>query len=319
MIRSTTPGLGRQLGELLAAAAGDAAPARPSGSPAAAAASTATAGQHGVRVGRRLEEPRSTIALPDFRHSAAASIVTFGRASYTTAITPSGTRTLRTSRPLGSREAVDHLADGIGAARRSSRTPAAIAGDPRRRRAPGGRSARRTARPRARPRGRARWPRGSRRRALDQRAGDRLQRGVLDARAERRQRRATPAWRPRTDLGYGCGGRGHRAVQVTRARNSPGGPPPRWPAAAARARRPTSARAPCAARRPSSCRSPCRPPAPSWATSTASPASNVPTTSTTPTGSRLVPPSRSARAAPASTSTRPRAGLAYLSHSLKLE
>ena len=27
------------------------------------------------------EDPRSTIALPDFRHSAAASIVTFGRAS----------------------------------------------------------------------------------------------------------------------------------------------------------------------------------------------------------------------------------------------
>ena len=27
------------------------------------------------------EEPRSTIALPDFRHSAVASIVTFGRAS----------------------------------------------------------------------------------------------------------------------------------------------------------------------------------------------------------------------------------------------
>ena len=27
------------------------------------------------------EDPRSTIALPDFRHSAAASTVTFGRAS----------------------------------------------------------------------------------------------------------------------------------------------------------------------------------------------------------------------------------------------
>jgi hypothetical protein len=27
------------------------------------------------------DEPRNTIALPDFRHSAAASIVTFGRAS----------------------------------------------------------------------------------------------------------------------------------------------------------------------------------------------------------------------------------------------
>src|ERR1700750_213466 len=38
-----------------------------------------------------------------------------------------------------------------------------------------------------------------------------------------------------------------------------------------------------------------------------------------PTGSRLVPPSRSARAAPASTTTLPRTGLAYFSHSLKLE
>jgi hypothetical protein len=27
------------------------------------------------------DDPRSTTALPDFRHSAAASIVTFGRAS----------------------------------------------------------------------------------------------------------------------------------------------------------------------------------------------------------------------------------------------
>ena len=51
-----------------------------------------------------LEEPRSTIALPDFRHSAVASIATLGRASYTTATTPSGTRTLRTSRPLGRRQ-----------------------------------------------------------------------------------------------------------------------------------------------------------------------------------------------------------------------
>ena len=54
-------------------------------------------------------------------------------------------------------------------------------------------------------------------------------------------------------------------------------------------------------------------------TSTASPASKLPVTSTMPTGSRLVPPSRSARAAPASTTTLPWLGLAYLSHSLKLE
>ena len=60
-------------------------------------------------------------------------------------------------------------------------------------------------------------------------------------------------------------------------------------------------------------------PAPASRTSTAEPASNSPATSTIPTGSRLVPPSRSARAAPASTVTVPCAGLAYLSHSLKLE
>ena len=44
-----------------------------------------------------------------------------------------------------------------------------------------------SARSRGRPRGRARWPRGSPRRALEQRVGDRLQRGVLDLGAERRQ------------------------------------------------------------------------------------------------------------------------------------
>ena len=47
------------------------------------------------------DEPRSTAALPDFRHSAATSTVTFGRASYTTATTPSGSRTCSMSRPLG--------------------------------------------------------------------------------------------------------------------------------------------------------------------------------------------------------------------------
>ncbi len=59
--------------------------------------------------------------------------------------------------------------------------------------------------------------------------------------------------------------------------------------------------------------------APASCTRTASPASNSPATSTIPTGSRLVPPSRSARAAPASTVTTPCAGFAYFSQSLKLE
>ena len=62
-----------------------------------------------------------------------------------------------------------------------------------------------------------------------------------------------------------------------------------------------------------------RRPSPAAATSTASPASKSPSTSTTPTGSRLVPCSRSARSAPGSTSTVPRALFAYFSQSLKLD
>ena len=52
----------------------------PAGSPAASAASAATLASTALECAA-LDEPRSTIALPDFRHSAAASIVTFGRAS----------------------------------------------------------------------------------------------------------------------------------------------------------------------------------------------------------------------------------------------
>ena len=77
MIRSTTPSWRRELGELVAPAAGDEADralGRPRIASAAIAASTAFECA-------AIDEPRSTIALPDFRHSAAASIVTFGRAS----------------------------------------------------------------------------------------------------------------------------------------------------------------------------------------------------------------------------------------------
>ena len=108
--------------------------------------------------------------------------------------------------------------------------------------------------------------------------------------------------------------------ELRRARSSRGARPRRSPAASARAPARSSSPSRCAARRPSSCRSPCRSTrAPASRTSTAAPASNSPATSTIPTGSRLVPPSRRARAAPASTVTVPCAGLAYLSHSLKLE
>jgi hypothetical protein len=57
---------------------------------------------------------------------------------------------------------------------------------------------------------------------------------------------------------------------------------------------------------------------PSTTTSTASPASKRPSTPVIPTGSRLLPCSRSTRAAPPSTITRPCAGFAYRSQSLKL-
>ena len=52
----------------------------PSGRPADSAASAAMPASTAFEWAAD-EEPRSTIALPDFRHSAAASIVTFGRAS----------------------------------------------------------------------------------------------------------------------------------------------------------------------------------------------------------------------------------------------
>ena len=52
----------------------------PAGSPAAVAASTATRASTSLECAA-IEEPRSTTALPDFSASAAASIVTFGRAS----------------------------------------------------------------------------------------------------------------------------------------------------------------------------------------------------------------------------------------------
>ena len=71
--------LGRELGELLAPAAGDEPDralrhAGPSAASAAIPASTALECAAD-------DDPRRTIALPDFRHSEAASIVTFGRAS----------------------------------------------------------------------------------------------------------------------------------------------------------------------------------------------------------------------------------------------
>ncbi len=52
----------------------------PAGNPAAEAASAATAASTALECVAELD-PRSTMALPDFRHRAAASMVTLGRAS----------------------------------------------------------------------------------------------------------------------------------------------------------------------------------------------------------------------------------------------
>ena len=79
MIRSTTP-------SCVASSASSSRPppatrdSDPAGRPAASAASAATAASTAFECVAD-EEPRSTIALPDFSASAAASIVTFGRAS----------------------------------------------------------------------------------------------------------------------------------------------------------------------------------------------------------------------------------------------
>ena len=72
--------LRRQLGELLAPAAGDEADRALGHAGADAAASAAIAASTALECAAD-DEPRSTTALPDFRHSEAASIVTFGRAS----------------------------------------------------------------------------------------------------------------------------------------------------------------------------------------------------------------------------------------------
>src|SRR3954447_23564721 len=101
----------------------------PSGSPAADTASEAIDASTALECAA-VEEPRSTIALPDLRQSAVQSIVTFGRASYTTATTPSGTRTRRRSRPLYMRwpSIVSPTGSGRAATERVSRAIPAVGG-----------------------------------------------------------------------------------------------------------------------------------------------------------------------------------------------
>ena len=124
MIRSTTPSWPASSASSSRPPPATSASA-PTGRPAPSAASRATVGSTAFECSAA-EEPRSTIALPDLRQRAAASIVTFGLASYTTATTPSGTRTLRISRPLANRRPSMTSPTGSGRAT-MSRTPRAIA------------------------------------------------------------------------------------------------------------------------------------------------------------------------------------------------
>ena len=206
------------------------------------------------------------------------------------------------------------------AAPRSSRTGAGDRGDPRRRRARAGPSARPSSPASRPPRGRARWPRGSRGARSSSASATRSSAASLAAELMRREL-ARGGLRGAADVGDGGGRDGHaQGARSRRARSSPGGPLPRSRAAAPRAPGPTCGPSRGAARPRSSCRSPCR----SARRRPRGPRPRrrrrrTPSTSTIPTGSSDVPPSRSARAAPASTHSVPCDGLAYFSHSLKLE
>src|SRR5919199_4015643 len=112
----------------------------PSGSPTEATASCATWAS-AMFEWAAVEEPRSTIALPDFRHSGEQSIVTLGPPSSTPATTPSGPRPRRRSSPFGRRWPSIVSPTGSGRAAISS-TEAAI---PRRRSSSSFRRSRRAA------------------------------------------------------------------------------------------------------------------------------------------------------------------------------
>ena len=79
MIRSTTP-------SWVASSASSSRPPPATSAERAVREARAAAASRAIRASTAFEcaaddEPRSSTALPDFRHSAAASIVTFGRAS----------------------------------------------------------------------------------------------------------------------------------------------------------------------------------------------------------------------------------------------
>ncbi len=159
MIRSTDTGLGRKLGRAPRVRRRRPATARPPAGRRSTAASAAISASTAFECAAELE-PRSTIALPDFRHSAAASIVTFGPGLVDDRDDAERHAHLADVEPVRKPEAVDHLADGV-------RERGDLAGALRDRSDPlrvqrqaveqGGTQARRT----SRLRGRERWPRGS--------------------------------------------------------------------------------------------------------------------------------------------------------------
>ena len=98
-------------------------PMQPAGIPADSAASCSTCAMAAHDFAAS-EPPRSTHALPDFKQMPAASAVTFGRASYTTATTPSGTLTRVSWMPLSSVRCSCTRPSGSGSATSSSSAPA---------------------------------------------------------------------------------------------------------------------------------------------------------------------------------------------------
>src|SRR6266540_5043438 len=99
------------VGTTCAAAAGSPAFASPSENAAASASEERSASEPGRRIA----------AFPLFRQSAAASTVTFGRASYTMRTTPSGMRTFFTASPFGRRQLAVTWPTGSGSAATSRR------------------------------------------------------------------------------------------------------------------------------------------------------------------------------------------------------
>ena len=176
----------------------------PSGNPADRHASIATEARTAFECAA-IEEPRSTIALPDFRHSAAASIVTFGTGLVDDRDHPERDPDLAHLEAVGQPPPLDHLPDRIG----QGRDVPHLTGDDR----DAARIQRQPIHQRSGQPGLAPGVEipGVRLedlgRALDQSRRDRLERCVPDRGRQRRQLRRGPLGQ-RAGLGYGCGSDG---------------------------------------------------------------------------------------------------------------